>query len=110
MHPVRDFFAEWAENWSRGFSGLFQTMGILPDGRELVEESEEGGCKVVTLPDRAEEGWPGFTLRLPEEAHFHRADNSILGRRAFWVVRLGHQAVVRHLMEQNPDFPPPAKT
>lgn len=108
MHPVRDFFAELSENWSRGINGFLQMAGILPDGRELVQESEEKSGTVIELPDRSEEGWPGFSCCIPGQSRFDRAHNSILGRRAQWVIPMPHEAVVRHLIEQNPDFPAPA--
>ena len=109
MHPVRDFFAGVTENWSQGINHVFQGMGILPDGRELVNITEDDRGKLVTFPDRTPEGWPGFTIHLPKEACFDKAHNTILGRRAFWLLPKPSEAVVRHLIEHNPGFPPPAE-
>ena len=63
----------------------------------------------MTFSDRAAEGWPGFKIHIPKEAVFDKAHNTILGRRAFWLIPKPSEAVVRHLLEHNPGFPPPAE-
>ena len=84
MDMIRDGIANFADNWSRGWGQMFQTFGILPDGRELVEVTEEESGIVVGFSDRTEEGWPGFQLHLPSEAIFDQASNTLLERRASW--------------------------
>jgi hypothetical protein len=108
MDMIRDGIANLADNWARGWGQAFQTFGILPDGRELVEVTEGESGKVVGFSDRSEEGWPSVQLQIPLEAVFDKAQNTLLARRASWNLPMPLESVVQHLTARNEGFPPPA--
>jgi hypothetical protein len=110
MDPIREGVLKFFDKTSFALQNAGQTFGFLPDGRELVQISEVATGLTVTFSDRADEGWPGFSLSIPPEASFSHATMGILTRTGFWDVPLAPKAVADHLANNNHGFPAPDRS
>jgi hypothetical protein len=83
------------------------TFGFLADGREIVDIVSGAGVRTADFSDHADEGWPGFHLRLPDGVAFQGAFFSVLGRRAHFIASRPAERIVEELGRLNDlDFAP----
>lgn len=84
MDPVRTKLLEVVDSAGGAFRTAAQSFGFLSDERETVEVSNLEDCTEVRFADLSDEGWPGFTVRLPRSAAFSLANSSVLTRSALF--------------------------
>ena len=107
MDPIREGLLRFADRTSSTFQMVTRIFGFMPDGRELIETKEGAAGLTVSFSDRADEGWPPFSLTLPRGSHFSQASMGLLTRGAHWNIREHPENVIDFLLGHNEGFPEP---
>ncbi len=107
MDPIREGVIRFIDKTSSTVQMVTRAFGFMPDGRELIRTDDGAAGLTVSFSDRADEGWPPFSLTIPREAHFALASMGLLTRQAQWHIRLHPEDVMDFLLGHNEGFPEP---